>query len=239
MKLVINEKLIKKNKTIGQVTTFASLAVLAIGLVFAFGKDMTKILYSYIALIIGFVLSQVGMYFSTRFGRSPRFDELFKGAFEKLRHEYTFYVYSSPVPFLLLGPCSIWVPIPLTASGKISYENGKWKQQGGNFMMKLFGQEGIGRPVQEVSANTAAIRKFLTEKGIPEEEQPEIKHVLVVLMKNTIVGEISEAPIPVVNLEDLKRSVRRVDRDECAAPLTEEQLARLTSALDEYSKKNS
>ena len=239
MKLVINEKLIKKNKTIGQVTTFASLAVLAIGLVFAFGKDMTKILYSYIALIIGFVLSQVGMYFSTLFGRSPRFDELFKGAFEKLRHEYTFYVYSSPVPFLLLGPCSIWVPIPLTASGKISYENGKWKQQGGNFMMKLFGQEGIGRPVQEVSANTAAIRKFLTEKGIPEEEQPEIKHVLVVLMKNTIVGEISEAPIPVVNLEDLKRSVRRVDRDECAAPLTEEQLARLTSALDEYSKKNS
>lgn len=239
MKLVINEKLIKKNKTIGQVTTFASLAVLAIGLVFAFGKDMTKILYSYIALIIGFVLSQVGMYFSTRFGRSPRFDELFKGAFEKLRHEYTFYVYSSPVPFLLLGPCSIWVPIPLTASGKISYENGKWKQQGGNFMMKLFGQEGIGRPVQEVSANTAAIRKYLADKGIPEEEQPEIKHVLVVLMKNTIVGEISEAPIPVVNLEDLKRSVRRVDRDECAAPLTEEQLARLTSALDEYSKKNS
>ena len=239
MKLVINEKLIKKNKTIGQVTTFASLAVLAIGLVFAFGKDMTKILYSYIALIIGFVLSQVGMYFSTRFGRSPRFDELFKGAFEKLRHEYTFYVYSSPVPFLLLGPCSIWVPIPLTASGKISYENGKWKQQGGNFMMKLFGQEGVGRPVQEVSANTAVIRKYLADKGIPEEEQPEIKHVMVVLMKNTIVGEISEAPIPVVNLEDLKRSVRRVDRDECAAPLTEEQLARLTSALDEYSKKNS
>ena len=62
MKLVINEKLIKKNKTIGQITTFASLAVLAIGLVFAFGRDLTRILYSYIALIIGFVLSQVGMY---------------------------------------------------------------------------------------------------------------------------------------------------------------------------------
>ncbi|HOE34731.1 MAG: hypothetical protein GX415_07355 [Chloroflexi bacterium] len=239
MKLVINEKLIKKNKTIGQVTTFASLAVLAVGLVFAFGKDMTRILYSYVALIVGFVLSQVGMYFSTRFGRSPRFDELFTGVFEKLRHDYTFYVFSSPVPYLLLGPCAIWVPIPLTASGKISYENGKWKQQGGNFMMKVFGQEGIGRPVQEINANTAMIRKYLAEKGIPEEEQPPIKHIMVVLMKNTMIGEISEAPIPVVNLEDLKRSIRRVDRDECEAPLTEEQIARLTAALNDYSKKNS
>ena len=239
MKLVINEKLIKKNKTIGQITTFASLAVLAIGLVFAFGKDMTRILYSYIALIIGFILSKLGMHFSSRFGRSPRFDELFKGAFEKLRHEYTFYVYSSPVPFLLLGPCAIWVPIPLTASGKISYEKGKWRQQGGNFMMKVFGQEGLGRPVQEESANTALIRKYLAEKGIPEEEQPPIKHIIVVLMKNTIVGEISEAPIPVVNLEDLKRSVRRVDRDECETPLTEEQLSRLTNVLDAYTKKSS
>ncbi|HNW94711.1 MAG TPA: hypothetical protein PKW57_00165 [Anaerolineaceae bacterium] len=239
MKLIINEKLIKKNKTIGQITTFASLAVLAIGLVFAFGKDMTKILYSYIALIVGFVLSQVGMYYSTRFGRSPRFDELFNDAFDKLRHEYSFYVYSSPVPYLLLGPCVIWVPIPLNASGKISYENGKWKQQGGNFMMKIFGQEGIGRPVQEVSANTAALRNYLTGKGIPEEEQPEIRHIMVVMMKNTIIGEVSQAPIPVVNLEDLKRSIRRVDREECEKPLTEEQLARLTSALDEYSKKNS
>lgn len=239
MKLVINEKTIKKNKLIGQVTTFASLAVLALGLVFAFSKDMTKILYSYIALIIGFVLSQVGMYFSTRFGRSPRFDELFKDAFEKLRHEYTFYVYSSPVPFLLLGPCSIWVPIPVTATGKISYENGKWKQHGGNFMMKIFGQDTLGKPLLEASSNEEALRKYLATCGIPKEEQPSIKHIMVILTKNTVVGEVGESPIPVVNLEDLKRSVRRVDRDECEVPLSEEQTARLTSALDAYKKKGS
>jgi len=42
-----------------------------------------------------------------------------------------------------------------------------------------------------------------------------------------------------VNLEDLKRSVRRVDRDECETLLTEEQLSRLTNALDAYTKKSS
>jgi hypothetical protein len=76
-------------------------------------------------------------------------------------------------------------------------------------------------------------------KGHPEDEQPEIKHILVVLMKNTVIGELNEAPIPVVNLEDLKRVVRREDREACEKPLAEEQVARLTSALDDYSKKNS
>jgi hypothetical protein len=84
-----------------------------------------------------------------------------------------------------------------------------------------------------------AIRKYLAQKGIPEDEQPEIKHILVVLMKNTVIGELNEAPIPVVNLEDLKRVVRREDREACEKPLAEEQVARLTSVLDEYSKKNS
>ena len=43
------------------------------------GSEMCIRDSSYIALIIGFILSQLGMHFSSRFGRSPRFDELFKG----------------------------------------------------------------------------------------------------------------------------------------------------------------
>jgi len=132
----------------------------------------------------------------------PRFDEIFATAFEKLRHDYTFYVYSSPVPMLLVGPCNLWVPIPLTATGKISYINGKWKQEGGNFMMKVFGQEGLGKPDQDALANEEAIRKYLLSKGIPEEEQPNIQHVLVIMMKTPKIGEVSEAPIPLVELQN-------------------------------------
>lgn len=239
MKLVINEKLIKKNKTIGQVTTFSSLAILALGLVFAFSQDITKIIYSYIALVAGFTLSQIGMSFSGRFGRSPRYDEVFASAFEKLRHEYSFYVYSSPVPMVLIGPCGIWVPVPIVAGGKVSYKNNKWRQEGGNFMMKLFGQEGLGKPDLEAKADIQALQKYMETKGIPIEQQPPIKHVLVVLLKNTEVGDISQAPIPVVELQDLKRYIRREDRDNCTAPLSEEELAKLNTVFDEFIKKDS
>ncbi len=237
MNIIRNDKLIKRNKTIGQICTYGSLIILIIGLVFAFGGDISRILWSYAALIVGFILSQIGMYFTNRFGRNPRFDEIFATAFEKLRSDYTFYVYSSPVPMLLIGPCHIWVPIPVTASGKISYVNGKWKQEGGNFMMKVFGQEGLGKPDREALADEEAIRSYLASKGIPEESQPPINHVLVVLMKNTKVGDVSEAPIPVVELPEIKRYIRRVDRESCETPLSEEQIEQLNAALSEFGKK--
>ena len=237
MNIIRNDKLIKRNKTIGQICTYGSLIILIIGLVFAFGGDISRILWSYAALIVGFVLSQIGMYFTNRFGRSPRFDEIFATAFEKLRSDYTFYVYSSPVPLLLIGPCHIWVPIPVTASGKISYIDGKWKQEGGNFMMKVFGQEGLGKPDREALADEEAIRSYLASKGIPEESQPPINHVLVVLLKNTKIGDVSEAPIPVVELPEIKRYIRRVDRESCETPLSEEQIEQLNTALSEFGKK--
>ncbi|HAE85866.1 MAG TPA: hypothetical protein DCG78_05080 [Anaerolineaceae bacterium] len=238
MNIIRNDKFIKRNKTIGQICTYGSLIILIIGLVLAFGGDISRILWSYAALIVGFILSQIGMYFTNRFGRNPRFDEIFATALEKLRREYTFYVYTSPIPMLLVGPCHIWVPIPLTARGKISYINGKWKQQGGNFLMKVFGQEGIGKPDREALADEAVIRSFLASKGIPEEEQPPINHVLVVLMKNTQIGDVSEAPIPLVDLPELKRYIRRIDRESCEKPLSEEQLEQINAALSEFGTKS-
>ncbi|MEA4811090.1 MAG: hypothetical protein VB108_00795 [Anaerolineaceae bacterium] len=234
MKLVVNEPLIKQRKTLAQVLTFASLAVLGVGLFFAFQKDITKMYYSYIALILGFILSQVGMYFTTRFGRSPRFDEVVTHVIEKLRHEYSFYVYNSPTSMLLVGPSRIWLPIPLTASGEVSYENGKWKQKGGNALMKFMGQEGIGKPDKDFAMEERNLRAFMAYKGIPLEEQPEIKPVLISMMKTSKIGNVADAPLPVVELEELKRYIRRIDREEAANPISPEMFEKINQIFDNY-----
>lgn len=234
MKLVVNEPLIRKRKNLAQVLTFTSLAVLGIGLFFAFQQDVTKMYYSYAALVIGFILSQAGMYFTTRFGRSPRFDEVITNSLEKLRHDYSFYVYNSPTSMLLVGPCRIWLPIPLTATGEISYSDGKWKQKGGNALMKFMGQEGIGKPDKDFATEEHNLRAFLAYKGIPVEEQPEIRAVLITMMKTTKVGDVSTAPLPVISLEELKRYIRRVDREECADPMSIETNNKLNAIFDNY-----
>lgn len=212
MKLVIDEKLIKRNKLIGQITTFGSLAILLIGLVLAFKKDTTRILLSYVALIIGFIMSQVGIYYTNRYGRTPRFDELVQKNFEKLGADYTLYVYQSPVPLMLVGPGGIWVPIPVFASGKVYFDKGKWKMQGGSAMMKLFAQEGIGKPDAEASNSVRDITKYFLSKGMPESEMPDINTVLVLLNEKTEIGDVTGAQNEIVHYRKLKLRIRQLDR---------------------------
>ncbi len=231
MKLVRNEKHIKQNKLIGKILTFASLGVLGLGLYFAFQKEGSMILYSYICLIVGFLLTQIGLNFVNRYGRSPRYDEIFGTAFEKLRHEYTYYVYSSPLPMLLMGPCRIWLPIPVNATGEISYVDGKWVHKTRNRIQKMMGQDSVGKPEKDVAEAAAALSKYLIEKGIPADMHPELKPILVVYLKETQLRDVSKAPYPVVEMEDLKRYIRRVDREECADPINPETAEKLKVAL--------
>jgi hypothetical protein len=124
--------------------------------------------------------------------------------------------------------------MPLTATGEISYLDGKWKQKGGNALMKFMGQEGIGRPEKDFAAEEHNLRAFMAYKGIPTAEQPEIKPILISMMKNTKIGDVSASPIPFVDLEELKRYIRRVDREECADPISPETLIRLNQIFDNY-----
>lgn len=201
------------------------------GVYFAFQKDMSQILYSYVCLIIGFLLTQIGLTYVNRFGRSPRYDEVMGSAFEKLRHEYTYYVYSTPLPMLLLGPCRIWLPIPINATGEISYQNGKWVHKTKNRLQKMMGQDSVGKPEREVAEAAASLSKYLIEKGIPAEMHPEMKPIMVAFLKETELGDVAAAPYSVVELEDLKRYIRRMDREECTDPISPEITAKLQDAL--------
>ncbi|MBI1855195.1 MAG: hypothetical protein HYR93_04945 [Chloroflexi bacterium] len=79
MKIIRNEKLIKRNGRIGQYTSLGALAVLGIGMYISFQKP-DLFFYSIGALIIGFMMTQVGMYFTNRWGRTPRPDEQLKAS---------------------------------------------------------------------------------------------------------------------------------------------------------------
>ena len=68
MKTIKNEKLIKRNSIIGQWTSLGALAILGIGMYISFTKP-DLFTYSIICLLIGFMMTQVGMYMGNRWGR--------------------------------------------------------------------------------------------------------------------------------------------------------------------------
>jgi hypothetical protein len=211
MKIYTNEKLINRNRRIGQVTTISSLAVLALGLFLSFQGSSQLITYSFLALILGFILSQVGIYMGNRFGRRPRLDESIDAALKGLDDKYSLIHYGTPVSHLLLGPAGIWVVLPYPQSGTITYQKNRWRQKGGNFYLKLFAQEGLGRPDLEVASNTADLERFL-EKTSPEAEFPPIQTVLVFTNEKVTI-DVEDAPTPTLPIKKLKDFIRKTAKE--------------------------
>lgn len=229
MKIVKNEKLIKRNGMLGNWLSLGALVVLGIGMYISF-TNPELFTYSLICLVLGFTLTQIGMYMGNRWGRSPRRDEKLDAALKGLHSDFSIYHYSTPASHLLLGPAGVWVLLPYQQGGSVTYEKNRWRVRGGGFMqgyMRIFGQEGIGRPDLEAENEVNTVRKFLL-KRMDENSVPEIKPVLV-FTHDQVEVEPGESPIPALKLKQLKGFIRDESRERKLSSL---QIQELTKVLE-------
>ena len=226
MNIQRNDRLIKRNSQIGRYTMFAGLAVLLGGMFISF-RYQEQFTLSMGALILGFILSQVGIFYSNRWGRRPRPDELIDQALKGLDYKFTIYHFSGPAPHMLLGPSGIWALLPYYQRGKISFEKGRWRQRGGGAMygyLKIFAQESLGRPDLDVTAEIENIQAFLKKKlppeMFPEESQPPVQAALVFTNERASIDIPGEAvtPAATVMLKDLKALVRKGEKGKGLTP---------------------
>lgn len=230
MKIIKNETLIKRNSKIGQWTSLGALVVLGLGMYISIART-DLFVYSIAALLVGFTLTQVSMYMGNRYGRSPRPDEKLDTGLKGLQNEFSIYHYMLPASHLLVGPAGVWVLIPYHQRGKVTFRKNRWKMSGGGFLqsyMRIFGQEGLGRPDLEVESEVAAVRKHLA-KQLGESEVPEIK-ALMVFTSDEVEIEAEDAPVPAMKLKEVKEFFRKKAKEKLIGPT---QLAAVKAALPE------
>lgn len=228
MKIIKNEKLIKRNSKIGQYTSLGALVVLGIGMYVSFTRPELFV-WAIGALLVGFTLTQIGMYFGNRWGRSPRPDEKLDAGLKGLPGDFVIYHWTTPVPHLLVGPAGLWVLMPYHQRGSVRYRNNRWRMSGGGFFqnyMRLFGQEGIGRPDLEADSEINALRKALA-KEMEESEIPPI-HAALVFTNEGVEIEAADAPMPAVSLKKLKELMRNKAK---AKPITAKELEKVKEVL--------
>jgi hypothetical protein len=229
MLVLNNEKAIKRNARIGQVTTILSLAILAGGMYLSFQNTEQYFGYSITALLFGFLLSQVGIYFTNRWGRRPRPDEQIANALKGLDKSYTLYNYITPTAHVLIGPAGIWVLIPKHQRGTITYQNNRWRQKGGGLLMgylKLFAQEGLGRPDLELASEVDALQRYLS-KLLPDSESPPIGAALVFTHEDTTI-QADDAPAPTLPVKKLKDFIRKIAKSK---PISLDTIGQIQKAL--------
>jgi|WetSurSiteA1Bulk_404760.scaffolds.fasta_scaffold29293_2 hypothetical protein len=208
MKVITNYKLINRYSKLGKYLNVAAIVILFGGMAITWLR--TDLFYlSLIALFVGFILSQVSVFFINRWGRSPRPDERITSSLKGLANEFTLYHYCTPVSHLLVGPAGVWTILPYYQRGTITYEKNRWKQRGGGIgqaYLKIFAQEGIGRPDLDAKSDIEKLTDYLA-KALGA-EVPEIKPILVFTDKRADI-QVEGAPIPTLPAEELKDYIRR------------------------------
>ena len=171
------------------------------------------------------------MYFGNRWGRSPRPDEKLDTGLKGLHKDFNIYHWTTPVAHLLVGPSGVWALIPYQQRGQVSYRKNRWKLSGGGFLqnyMRLFGQEGIGRPDLEAEAQINSVHKLLIKK-LKTDEIPEVNAILV-FTADEIEIEAEDAPIPALPLKKLKDFIRNKAKEKL---ITAEELDKVKAVLPE------
>ncbi len=226
MKIITNTKLIGRNKKISAYSTVAALVLLGVGFYLTLRSDATSMFYSFVALLLGIMIWQISIYYTNRWGAKVCPYELITGALKGLEDKYTLYHFSTPVSHLLAGPTGLWVLVPILAGGKISYENGKWKQKGVNPIFKFFTQDKIGRPDSEARLEISALNSALAKKGIKID--PEWIKPMALFFNMKAELNTKDAPIPCLPSSKVKDYLRKVPKSASVPP---EQLLNLKGIL--------
>ncbi len=232
MKIIKNEKLIKRNSRIGQYTSIGALVILGVGMYISFTRP-DLFAWSVTSLVVGFAATQVGMFFSNRWGRSPRPDEQLDAGLKGLPNEDAIYHYVTPVSHLYVGAAGIWVLLPLHQRGRVTYEKNRWKISGGGFMqsyLSIFGQEGLGRPELEISSEMDSVKRYLAKILDNENDVPEIQGALV-FTNDLVEIEENDGPTPALKLKQLKDFIRQKSKEKPLPTKSVEQIKGLLGDL--------
>ena len=233
MKIIKNEKRINRNGRIGRWAILAALVILGTGMYLSITNTTNPQMFTYsaVALIVGFVLMQIGIYMGNRYGRSPRPDEKLDTGLKGLQNDFVMYHYSTPVSHLLLGPAGVWVLLPYHQRGQVTFKKNRWQMSGGGFLqayMRIFGQEGLGRPDLEIESEITALKKYLA-KHMDQAEIPEI-NALIVFTSDDVEIDAEGATVPALKLKQMKEFIRKRVKDKTITP---NALSRIKSLFGE------
>jgi hypothetical protein len=215
MKIVVDEKKVKRQSLIGKLALYGSLGVLVGGLLLTlFGQQLGLFSYENIGLfyivytavlIVGFGVSRVGMYYGNRYLSPGRPSQVLRECLKGMERKYTLMMFSLPADYVLIEPGAVTVFIIKTQSGRVGFKQGKWKRRE-NFISMWFGRdEPLGDPTAEANEALRRIAKLLADQA------PDLKvplRAVIIFTNPKIVLDLDPSPLSVVKAEDLKDFLR-------------------------------
>ena len=202
MIIIRDENRISKMRKRSQQATLVGFLFLIGGFVLVFIEIQNLILFQMLALLAGWILSQIGIYLAHRYARDPRPDEVLDQAVRPVGRSSRLYHYVLPAPHVLLAPAGPIVFNLKYQSGDITAYGDTWKQKGIGFR-RFFGQEGLGNPARETEKMINNLAAHIREHA-PEVDEVPIGALIVFTSKDIKNLDVSESSIPAMHFSKVK-----------------------------------
>lgn len=208
MKVFSNEKLIKRNALFSKALSALGLIVLLSGLAASFLRPEWYALPFY-TLIIGFTISNVGMFLANRYVREPRPDRALTTATKGLDDRHRLYHYRFPAHHTLVTPSGVYAITAKFQGGSVEWDDNhkRLRHSGVSIFRRFFGQESLGRPLIEAGAEAQRLAKFLAKQF--GENAPPVFPLLVFTNPKVDFGSMKATPIPVLKAKRLNPYLRK------------------------------
>jgi hypothetical protein len=209
-----NEALIENRKKIGNYATLAGLAIIFGGVI---ASVQNQILLAYGALIAGFVVSNIGAYFLSRWGLGAH--EKLTAALKGLDKRYRLYNYLLPVPNVLLTPYGVTVFLIKNQDGAIVADEKGWRQPTGLLggivrSMRALSSDRLGDPPTELEAQKELMKNFIAQALGASGQAPVEGYVVFTNPRAQVTLANAKVPVLLLNKQPdaLKNALRRDKR---------------------------
>ena len=256
MRTYINEKHIEKRTKLGRRTSMVGLVILMVGMAASFspgviagwaekGNELAStalaqwllgggwIFVSMGALLIGFLLGQIGNANVRSFAAYPRADQVIAKALKGFDDRNHFYAWATPSDLVLAGPAGIFAFVTRGMGGKITIQGGKIKQPFSfRRILFAFGQEPGGLPAEEAIGEANKLGEWLAEQLGSDEPVP-VKP-LVVFTNEKAELDVQDSTVPIIHYKQLKQYLNKELR---GSRLNKTTLTAAIAKLDEEAER--
>ncbi|MFN2274357.1 MAG: hypothetical protein ACK2TX_05875 [Anaerolineales bacterium] len=215
MQLYVNEKKIRRNRTLGRWMMFGGLGASLIAVAISF-LAQAYIFYALILMLAAGLVSQIGTAIYNRFGRSPRMDEVIDFSLKGLDDRFAVFHYNAGVSHAVFGPFGALAIVPRLERGEITYEGGTWYQVPPKRRISIGSRrKKLSDIPSEAERETKKLRTFL-QKKLPDREPIAVEALMLFMAEDAMV-ETGDSPILAAHRKKVKSILRNLERQKSLA----------------------
>ena len=163
-------------------------------------------------------------------------DEVLARSLKGFDDKYSFFAWTLPASYVLIGPCGVLLLLVRSDKGRISVEGDKWREPFSiGRIFTVFAREGVGNPQRELQEQTDKIRQLL-DQASEQENGADFSEIPIdgaaIFLNPEVDLTVKDPVIPALRTSQVKDFVRRKARD---VKLPTEQLRLLSTYLQEKS----